>query len=94
MVSVPERKLFSAPSGGFGVTEREGMGVTEREAPPFSLVSFVDSGGPLAALGGQDGHWRDALFTPSFQDMVEDEEEVLRRGQQEGRERRRQEVRR
>ena len=43
MVRVPERKLFSAPSGGFGVTEREGMGVTEREPelrPPFSFVSF------------------------------------------------------
>lgn len=43
MVRVPERKLFSAVSGGLGVTEREGMGVTEREVEPFSLVSFEDS---------------------------------------------------
>ena len=44
MVRVPERKLFSAPSGGLGVTEREGIGVTEREPPPFSFESFDDSG--------------------------------------------------
>ena len=46
MVRVPDLKLFSAPSGGFGVTEREGMGVTEREAP-FSFESF-DSAGPMS----------------------------------------------
>ena len=45
MVRVPERKLLSAPSGGLGVTEREGMGVTERELWPFSLWSFVSSAG-------------------------------------------------
>ena len=46
MVRVPERKVFSVPSGGLGVTEREGMGVTEREEAPFSFVSFVVSAEP------------------------------------------------
>ena len=46
MVKVPERKLFSGASGGFGVTEREGMGVTEREEALFSFVSFVVSAEP------------------------------------------------
>lgn len=56
MVKVPERKLFSGASGGFGVTEREGMGVTERETAPFvSFVSFVDSAGALAILGPSRG---------------------------------------
>ena len=41
-VSIPDLKLFSDPSGGLGVTEREGIGVTERECAP-SLLSF-DSG--------------------------------------------------
>ena len=38
IVSIPVR--ISPPSGGFGVTEREGIGVTEREITPFSLLSF------------------------------------------------------
>ena len=70
MVRVPERKLFSAPSGGFGVTEREGMGVTEREAEPFSFVSFEDSGDESQRVWGRGDEGGDRLFTPSFQDMV------------------------
>ena len=46
MVSIPVRRLASPLSGGFGVTEREGMGVTEREEAPFSFVSFVVSAEP------------------------------------------------
>lgn len=56
MVRVPERKLLSVPSGGFGVTEREGMGVTERETAPVSLVSFEDSRCPLAAHSVLETH--------------------------------------
>lgn len=46
MVRVPERKLFSALSEGFGVAERDGIGVTEREAEaaPLSLASFDSAG--------------------------------------------------
>ena len=48
IVSMPVRRLLSEPSGGFGVTEREGIGVTERETTPFSLLSF-DSGSQRGA---------------------------------------------
>lgn len=54
MVSMPERKFDSDPSGGFGVTEREGIGVTEREMTPDSLLSF-DSGTTIRRQSASDG---------------------------------------
>jgi len=59
MVSIPERKLDSAPScGGLGVVDLEGMGVMDLENP-FSLWSFDSAGreasvNPWAILG-QEG---------------------------------------
>lgn len=76
-VSIPERKLFSDPSGGLGVTERDGIGVTEREWAP-SLLSFDDSttdvstGGSFAPRPALADGTGDILFEPSFQDIVTD----------------------